>query len=168
MSRNTEGMYFVEDVQRGKWSPAQRDMVIRQTARRDGQSVSIMLEQEPGSAGKSVADYLVRSLAGFTVSAERPTGAKEVRAQPLASQCGIRNVSLVKGEWNADFLDELAMFPNGRHDDQVDAASGAFSRLCRYGQQFVPPKFLRIERRPNCVQGDFSGARRFRYVHRSS
>ena len=110
-----------------------------------------------GLAGRSVADYLVRSLAGFTVSAERPTGAKEVRAQPLASQCGIRNVSLIKGEWNGDFLDELAMFPNGRHDDQVDAASGAFWRLCRYGQQFVPPKFLRIERRPNCVQGDFSG-----------
>jgi predicted phage terminase large subunit-like protein len=167
MSRNAEGMYFIEDVQRGKWNPAQRDLVIRQTARRDGQSVSIMLEQEPGSAGKSVADYLVRGLAGFTVSAERPTGAKEVRAQPLASQCGVRNVALVKGEWNAAFLDELAMFPNGRHDDQVDAASGAFARLCRHPQHFTPPTSFQIERPHPTVPGDFSASRRFRYQHRN-
>jgi hypothetical protein len=103
------------------------------------------------------------------VSAERPTGAKDVRAQSLASQCGILNVCLVKGGWNTAFLDGLAMFPNGRHDDQFDAVSGAFSRLCRYAQQYTPPTSLRIEpsHLRHGVQADLSGVRRFRYRHRT-
>jgi hypothetical protein len=60
----------------------------------------------------------------------------------------------------------MQLFPNGRHDDQVDAASGAFARLCRYAQQYSPPTSLRIEPRHHTVPGDFSGARRFRYQHR--
>ena len=31
--------------------------------------------------------------------------------------------------WNRDFLDEFELFPSGAHDDIVDAASGAFSKL---------------------------------------
>jgi len=38
-------------------------------------------------------------------------------------------VFMVKGDWNEDFLDELASFPNASHDDQVDAAAGAFGML---------------------------------------
>ncbi|EPG4582547.1 phage terminase large subunit, partial [Acinetobacter baumannii] len=30
---------------------------------------------------------------------------------------------------NKDFIDELRHFPNGTHDDQVDAASDAFNEL---------------------------------------
>ena len=41
---------------------------------------------------------------------------------------------LVTGErasdaWIQPFLDELALFPSGAHDDQVDAAADAFSEL---------------------------------------
>jgi hypothetical protein len=39
------------------------------------------------------------------------------------------NVALVPGPWNGAFLDELSTFPQGAHDDQVDAASLAFSQL---------------------------------------
>jgi phage terminase large subunit-like protein len=54
--------------------------LIRRTAEADGRDVEILLEEEPGSAGKSVTSYLIRALAGFNVQAERPTGAKLVRA----------------------------------------------------------------------------------------
>jgi phage terminase large subunit-like protein len=36
---------------------------------------------------------------------------------------------MVKGEYTKAYLEELAFFPNGKHDDQVDASSGAFSML---------------------------------------
>jgi predicted phage terminase large subunit-like protein len=32
-------------------------------------------------------------------------------------------VVLVRGPWIDDFLDQVCSFPNGRHDDQVDAVS---------------------------------------------
>jgi predicted phage terminase large subunit-like protein len=35
----------------------------------------------------------------------------------------------VKGKWNEAFLRELENFPEGLHDDQVDAASDAFDEL---------------------------------------
>jgi predicted phage terminase large subunit-like protein len=37
----------------------------------------------------------------------------------------------VRGKWNTDFLDELTRFPLDKHDDQVDASSGAFNYLSR-------------------------------------
>ncbi len=39
------------------------------------------------------------------------------------------NLILVRGLWNPALLDELEAFPNGLHDDQVDASSGAFTEL---------------------------------------
>jgi predicted phage terminase large subunit-like protein len=112
-----------------------------QTAKIDGPDVQIVLEQEPGSTGKSVTVYLPRRPAGYSVVSDRPTGPKEVRAQPFASQCGIQNVVLLAADWNQRYLDELSIFPNGRHDDQVDASCGAFTRLTRYPENATPPKF---------------------------
>ena len=40
------------------------------------------------------------------------------------------NVFLLMAEWNDSFLEECTVFPQeGFHDDQVDAASGAFTQL---------------------------------------
>ena len=60
--------------------------------------------------------------------AEPETGSKPVRATPLAAQAEAGNVKLVKGAWNAQFIDELCAFDKGAHDDDVDAASGAFGQ----------------------------------------
>jgi len=148
LSRDAQGAFYVEDIVRGRWTPTQRDQIIQQTARQDGYAVRIILEQEPGSAGKSVSEYLGRALAGFTVSFDRPTGPKAVRAEPLASQAGVNNVFLVAADWNQSFIDELCVFPNGRFDDQVDAASGAFRLLAQFCAKPGLPAFLRIERDP--------------------
>jgi predicted phage terminase large subunit-like protein len=136
--------------------------MIQQTARTDGLNVEIVLEQEPGSAGKSVVDYLTRKLAGFTVFADRPTGSKEVRAQPFASQCGIENVVLVAGPWNDAYLSELCVFPNGTYDDQVDASSGAFTRIARFATTEFTPVFMRMapRLRPYGIVADRGEARR--------
>ena len=129
LARDNDGVYYVEDVSRGQWSALSRERIMRQTAELDGEDVSIGLEQEPGSGGVESAQNSVRNLAGFYVHAERVTGEKATRAMPFAAQCEARNVKLVKGDWNAAYLDELCSFPFGAHDDQVDASSGAFMRL---------------------------------------
>ena len=71
----------------------------------------------------------VRSLAGFAVRAEHPTGSKALRAEPYAAQAEAGNVVLLEAAWNGTYLDELCSFPYGKNDDQVDASSGAFNRL---------------------------------------
>jgi predicted phage terminase large subunit-like protein len=162
MSRGPDGTFHVEDVRRGRWSPTLRDSMIQQTAKTDGQNVEIVLEQEPGSAGKSVVDYLTRKLAGYMVFSDRPTGSKEVRAQPFASQCGIENVVLVAGPWNDAYLSELCVFPNGTYDDQVDASSGAFTRLARFAAIEFNPTFKRLgpRHRPFGIVGEPGDSRR--------
>lgn len=132
-----DGLWFVEDVVRGQWSALARNQVMLQTAQLDGPQVAIWLEQEPGSGGKESAELSVRQLAGFGVRAEPVTGDKLVRAQPLAAQCEAGNVRLVRGAWNAAYIDELCVFPNGEHDDQVDASSGAFNKLARPGGLWI-------------------------------
>ena len=138
---------MVDSVAHDRWSPADRDRMILLFAKSDGYGVEIVIEQEPGSAGKSVADYLRRMLAGYTVHIDRPTGNKEVRAQPFAAQCEAGNVCLAEGPWNSCFIEELCLFPNGTHDDQVDASSGAFLRLARQSYNYKPATFLRAPRR---------------------
>ena len=47
----------------------------------------------------------------------------------MSAQCEAGNVKIVRGLWNDDFLRELENFPDGRHDDAIDALSGAHSLL---------------------------------------
>lgn len=129
------GMYYIVDVQRFRLAPGDRDMRMRDVsvqdkARYGEHGYEIWVEQEAGGGGKSDAEATVKLLAGFKISVEaRTKGNKESGAAPLASQCQAGNVKLVAGHWLDAFLDELTGFPNGKHDDQVDAASGAFNKL---------------------------------------
>jgi phage terminase large subunit-like protein len=43
---------------------------------------------------------------------------------PYAVQVNVNNVSMLVGDWNAAYREELRAFPYGRFDDQV-ARSGA-------------------------------------------
>jgi predicted phage terminase large subunit-like protein len=126
-----DGSYYIEDIRRGRWASGDRDRIIRQTAELDGVGVTVLGEQEPGSAGKDQALAFVKLLSGFAVRAVPSTGSKDVRADPLASQAEGGNVKIVRAPWNAAFIEELESFPRGSHDDQVDAASGAFNGLQR-------------------------------------
>ena len=90
------------------------------------------------SGGKESAEISVRELAGFLVHTERSSGEKSVRAMPLAAQVEAGNVVIVRGDWNAAFLDELSSFPGGSHDDQVDAAASAFNKLALNPPSFAP------------------------------
>ena len=131
MGKDNKDRFWIIHVVRGQWDSAVREDVIKQTAIAEGKGISIGIEQEPGSGGKESAQSTVRNLAGWTVFTERPTGDKAQRAEPFCTQVNSGNVSLVKGEWNVNYLDELRFFSllNSKYKDQVDASSGAFNKI---------------------------------------
>ena len=43
---------------------------------------------------------------------------RRTRGRPFRAQCQGRDVKLVRGDWNAAYLDERSVFPAGRPDDQ--------------------------------------------------
>ena len=132
-----QGVAYLEDIQRARLTPGGVERLVRTTAEADrakyGDGLEIVMEQEPGSSGKAVIDHYRRQvLPGFNFRGVPSTGSKEERAKPLSAYAEGGNVKLVRGAWNHDFLNEAAAFPSEEvHDDQVDAASGAFLRLAR-------------------------------------
>jgi predicted phage terminase large subunit-like protein len=141
--QRTAGRYYVLDVVRGQWSTDERDRIIRETAQRDNlrfrHGITTVGEEEPGSAGKDQAAAFVRLLAGYSVDTERATGDKVTRADAYASQWNAGNVSLLAADWTIAYQNELLAFPSGKHDDQVDASSGAFNRLALDATGFSLP-----------------------------
>lgn len=133
LARADDGIIFVEDVVRGQWSSGQREAIIQQTAdldrRKFGRDYSIWVEREGGSGGKDSAEITIKNLMGYDVHAENVTGPKDARARPFSAWCEAGNVTLIRGEWNRQYIDELCEFPNGTHDDQVDASSMGFNKL---------------------------------------
>lgn len=127
------GRFYVTDVDRFRLGPSDRDARMRRVAEADGPDVKIVVPEDPGAAGVSQVASWARLLAGFTVKAVRPTGSKETRAGPVAAQAGVGNLKVYDAPWARRFLDELASFPLGQNDDQVDALSDAFGALCSGG-----------------------------------
>lgn len=139
MARASNGIYYIGDVVRFRGKPRDNELVIKQTAERDGMSVKIFIEQEPGSEGKSLLDIYQRTiLSGYAFKGVPSTGSKTSRAAPFSSQAEAGNVRLVQGVWNGAWIEEHEVFDGGgkMHDDQVDATSGAFHQLV--------PKFAEI------------------------
>jgi len=131
---------FAIDVVRGQWGSGTRDERVFATACQDeelyGEKVQIWFPQDPGQAGKGQAEGLVMKLRGYRVKYEPVSGDKETRADPMASTAWAgwkqgRRIKVVRAAWNRAFLDELCTFPNGKHDDQVDAAALAFVKLVK-------------------------------------
>ena len=123
------GVFYVEDVDRGRWSPNEVEKKLKNTATQDGLGVIIRMPQDPGAAGKSDAATKVKLLAGHTVKVATVSGEKSLRATPAAAQAEAGNVKLLRGAWNKDFLDEVCTFPNAQFDDQVDAFADALNEL---------------------------------------
>jgi predicted phage terminase large subunit-like protein len=129
-----EGRYVLLDLVRVRVSPFELKKLVRSVAEQDvytwGRSVVTAWEQEGGSSGKIVADAILTDwLRGYMAKAIRVTGSKVERAKPLAVAMEQGLVSMQRGGWNNDFLDELHQFPFTAHDDQVDAVAGAFEEL---------------------------------------
>ena len=131
IGRARDGRFYIADARRIQGTAADVERLLINTASQDGKQVRGSLPQDPGQAGKSQVQYLIRQLAGFDYHASPESGDKETRARPLAAQAEAGNVLIVKGDWNRDFLAEMETFPMGKFMDQVDAASRAFGELVK-------------------------------------
>lgn len=127
-----DGRVIILDVKRKQIKANDARNLLRNMAAIDQgkyKFVQITIPQDPGQAGKAQAQSLVSMLAGYSVEIVSPTGSKEVRATPFASQVQAGNVLILKSEWNDMYLSELESFPESKHDDMVDASSDAFNKL---------------------------------------
>lgn len=129
MSRGDDGIFYVEHADRWRESPATVERMIRNLADQDGRAAGVRIPQDPGQAGKAQAQRIASLLAGYRVRSLPVSGDKVTRAAGFSAQVEIGNVRIVRGPWNDSFFNELENFPEGVHDDLVDAASDAFDEL---------------------------------------
>ena len=129
LGRDNDGGYWLLDVIRVRANPGDVERLLLDTAERDGKQVTIGFGQDPGQAGKSQAQHLVRALSQFTVRPATESGDKLTRFGPFSSQCRVGNVKILRGFWNEDLFRVLEGFPDLAHDDEVDACSGALEML---------------------------------------
>lgn len=129
LGRTHDGHLWLLHVKRGRWKWPDARLEIRDTALNDGPAVVQGIEH----VGFQQASYddLVRmnELAGVRFVKVAPDGDKVARAGAWGGRVKDGLFHAVRGEWLPDFLDEAAAFPVGRHDDQVDAVSGANQML---------------------------------------
>lgn len=130
LAKDDKGIYYVEHVKKMHATPHAVEHAMVSCATADGRQTVVAFMQDPGSAGVAEAQATARALDGFTVKFAPATGDKETRAKPVSAQAEAGNVKIIRGTWNEDFLHELENFPIARHDDAVDALSGAHGILC--------------------------------------
>lgn len=124
-----DGMYWIEDIVRVQDTPAVVERYVAQTAEKDGRSVAIRMEQEPGSSGDNTIDnYSRRILPGYDFVGVRSTGSKVERSRPASAAAQNGNVFITNQCRNRQaFFDEANLFPYGIKDDTIDGFSGAFN-----------------------------------------
>lgn len=131
------GLVIIANVKRAQASPHEVETLLQTTANEDGWWTPIVVEIEPGSAGKLLFDNYARTvLSGFAVYPDKPTGSKISRMLPLSSRAQQGHVYVVKGPWNDGLFDEgelltRTLLPGQVEpvDDQWDSCSGGYNFL---------------------------------------
>ena len=137
MSKTDEELYAIESVVRGQWSVAENKKIVRQTARLDGPDVAQRMEQELGAAGKTTIALYKTLLLGHDFDGVSSRKDKKSSWKPFADEAEVGNVVLLKRAWTEDFLFEIERVPDRRgHDDQADAAAGAFKYLAEIEEMY--------------------------------
>jgi phage terminase large subunit-like protein len=124
-----ENTFVVTDIVRFRGPPEEVRSTVKGVAQADGYFTKIWIPRDPAQAGADQADSYIRMLSGHRI---------DEGAVPWCTQHGeTTNVCLRGGSIgpcgfvarHALSFEELAAFPRGVHDDQVDALSLAFSKL---------------------------------------
>ena len=93
---------------------------IQQWVAKNGYTNRSRIYVEPKASGKSIVQTLVRET-GLNVKEDKPpTKDKVARVSDVSASLESGRVSILNGDWNDEFLDQLAKFPAAKHDDMVD------------------------------------------------
>lgn len=91
----------------------------------NGYTGSSIVRIEPKATGKSLVQVLKKQTRLNIKEAEPPRDSKVARVNSVSPIVEAGRVYLPEGlAWVADFMNEVASFPNAAHDDRVDCLSG--------------------------------------------
>jgi predicted phage terminase large subunit-like protein len=131
--KKIEYLYIIHMKKGQKAWAAMRQMVL-DTSRDDRANNGVTRIGIEGVAGfDAVYSDVKQDLLGeVNVEKKNPKrGGKLLRAQPWLNLIEAGRVFMVRAPWNIDFINELTLFPDGNHDDQVDAVSIAYEMLAK-------------------------------------
>jgi predicted phage terminase large subunit-like protein len=121
--------FYIWDCKRKQLAPGGVKSLVEKTMDSDGKGVKVVIEQEPGSAGKAVIDSYVSENPAYSVHGTRHTGDKMTRLDPFLAAVEHGRVYMLRASWNQPMLDELVEMPDGKHDDQADTLSQGYNEL---------------------------------------
>lgn len=86
-----------------------------------------MVKIEPKASGKSIKQILKQQtkLNVSEIKTDFVSMSKIERARSASPYIESGRVKLIKGSWNENFLNQVSMFPNAKHDEHVDLTSYA-------------------------------------------
>lgn len=133
MAKTGSGRYVIVDVQRTRLEWGIVGDLVEQTALQiDGDSVRVGIE-DVAFMTRAIQDLAKRpNMARYSITGYKPSKDKVTRALPFAARVNAGLVDVYQSSWTDAYLDELCSFPLGKHDDQVDATSGAYEMLEGY------------------------------------
>jgi len=97
---------------------------------------------EAKANGQAIIDSLKKEISGIIPIS--PKDSKEARANAVSSLFEAGNVYFPKTDWIGDLIEEAAVFPEGKHDDQVDAMTQALidmsgARIGSFTEEMLNP-----------------------------
>ena len=119
---------FLLDQVRGRWGFVETCNQLVRLSAKWPQALAKLVEDKAN--GTAVMNALQRRVPGM-IPVE-PEGSKTARAFAVSPLVEAGNVFLPSPElapWVGDLIEEAAAFPNGSHDDQIDAATQALNRI---------------------------------------
>lgn len=149
MVRTVGDEYWIFPFERGQYGNDVKN-VIRKTAVLDSPSHTILLEPgTSGGASKLLYEEYKTYLSGYNTIQSEPKGTKADRATPLANAIydGKVHVCINDDNLRELFLQEFNSFPNGKHDDIVDAYAYAYNYLKDKGGSKIMTSGRRQRRR---------------------
>ena len=139
-----DGIYYILDIIRERYSALKVEKLILNTAKQDGLNCIVKGFQDPGGAGKNEIENFTRMLAGFNVVHEKINVDKITACKAVSAQAEAGNIKILKTCRNKEeFYFESENFPEVKHDDIIDALSGAFNflalkRIDEFTDDFIP------------------------------
>ena len=149
MLRTPSNEYWIFDYVHGQYGNDVKH-IIKDTARADGPNYTILLEPgtSGGAAGLLYNEYK-NELHGYNTIQSLPKGTKADRATPLANAVydGKIHICINNNEKRQLLLSQLQSFPNGKHDDLVDAISYGYLYLSKMNTDIIGTGGKRRRRR---------------------
>jgi predicted phage terminase large subunit-like protein len=130
------GVYYITGMWAEQLSPTASEELYQQVStafvnrvKMEGGIPLVRFELETGSAARRDAIRLIKMLPFADVRGIPSEKDKITRAKALASQARVRNVKLVKGAWNEEYLTHMHHQPDLAHDDIMDGSSGSYNAI---------------------------------------